>query len=288
MHSPSTSEEVSLRTDYRPADTHVCGLYSGPAERDKLMVGFIGEGLRTGNTCLCLVDEVEPEEVLAKLWGECGAGLSDQLDIDRASQVYLESGRFSSERMLDFLSSTADTAARGEFPVLRAAGEMSWVLPNHSRSADDFAYDYFAYESGVNRVVAQKSSVFMCMYDLQSFSAAMLVDVLKTHPKVILDGAVLDNPHYLSPDAYLATRRDTTGNRYPLARVPDQRRPGWHSLTDAERRVSVMVASGMTNKLIAEHLTVSPHTVDAHLKHTYTKLDIHSRVELTVLAIQHL
>jgi DNA-binding CsgD family transcriptional regulator len=27
--------------------------------------------------------------------------------------------------------------------------------------------------------------------------------------------------------------------------------------------------------------------VDAHLKHMYVKLDIHSRVELTVLALQH-
>ena len=44
----------------------------------------------------------------------------------------------------------------------------------------------------------------------------------------------------------------------------------------------------MTNRSIAESLAVSPHTVDAHLKHTYTKLDIHSRVQLTVLAMQHL
>jgi DNA-binding CsgD family transcriptional regulator len=27
--------------------------------------------------------------------------------------------------------------------------------------------------------------------------------------------------------------------------------------------------------------------VDAHLKHVYLKLDIHSRVDLTVLAMQH-
>ena len=49
-----------------------------------------------------------------------------------------------------------------------------------------------------------------------------------------------------------------------------------------------LVASGMTNRCIAETLTISPHTVDAHLKHMYTNLDIHSRVELTVLAMKHL
>jgi DNA-binding CsgD family transcriptional regulator len=32
---------------------------------------------------------------------------------------------------------------------------------------------------------------------------------------------------------------------------------------------------------------VSRHTVDAHLKHIYVKLDIHKRVELTVLALRH-
>ncbi|MBL0748108.1 response regulator transcription factor [Nocardioides baculatus] len=43
----------------------------------------------------------------------------------------------------------------------------------------------------------------------------------------------------------------------------------------------------MTNRSIAVELYLSRHTVDAHLKHVYLKLDIHSRVELTVLALQH-
>jgi hypothetical protein len=43
----------------------------------------------------------------------------------------------------------------------------------------------------------------------------------------------------------------------------------------------------MTNRTIAAELCLSRHTVDAHLKHVYLKLDIHSRVELTVLAVQH-
>ena len=60
----------------------------------------------------------------------------------------------------------------------------------------------------------------------------------------------------------------------------------WDSLTEAERRIARLVASGLTNKLIAEQLSLSPHTVDAHLKHIFTKLGIHSRVELTVMAVK--
>ena len=61
----------------------------------------------------------------------------------------------------------------------------------------------------------------------------------------------------------------------------------WLSLTGAEVRVAELVASGMTSRAMAKELTVSPHTVDAHLKHMYVKLGIHSRVELTLLALQY-
>jgi DNA-binding CsgD family transcriptional regulator len=43
----------------------------------------------------------------------------------------------------------------------------------------------------------------------------------------------------------------------------------------------------MTNRATAEELIVSPHTVDAHLKHIYQKLGIHSRAELAVLSFRH-
>ena len=45
-------------------------------------------------------------------------------------------------------------------------------------------------------------------------------------------------------------------------------------LTRSERAVAELVASGKTNKQIAEELFVSPRTVDAHLSHIYRKLEI--------------
>jgi DNA-binding CsgD family transcriptional regulator len=194
--------------------------------------------------------------------------------------------------MTSFLVTCLSEATEENFPLLRAAGEMSWVLPMPV-GADDF----FVYESAVNDVVADAPAIFMCLYDLQRFSAQMLVDVLHTHPQVLLDNTVIDNPHYLTPTEYLAKRPPSdrvlaAPKNYPLAPVPPPSpravtKDRWSSLTGAEIRVTELVASGMTNRSIAESLTLSPHTVDAHLKHVYTKLDIHSRVELTVLTMQH-
>jgi DNA-binding CsgD family transcriptional regulator len=60
-----------------------------------------------------------------------------------------------------------------------------------------------------------------------------------------------------------------------------ERSPGWTSLTDAELLIARLVSEGLTNRAIASELFLSQHTVDSHLKHTFTKLDIRSRVQLT-------
>ncbi|MFD9571239.1 AAA family ATPase [Streptomyces sp. NPDC059982] len=57
----------------------------------------------------------------------------------------------------------------------------------------------------------------------------------------------------------------------------------WPELTAAEIRVVRLVARGLTNRQVAEHLSLSPHTVGSHLRRAFTKLDITSRVELTRL-----
>jgi DNA-binding CsgD family transcriptional regulator len=62
-------------------------------------------------------------------------------------------------------------------------------------------------------------------------------------------------------------------------------RSGWGSLTDAEWGVAEKVATGSTNREVAAALCLSPHTVDAHLRHIYTKLGITSRVHLVYLLV---
>jgi len=48
-----------------------------------------------------------------------------------------------------------------------------------------------------------------------------------------------------------------------------------------------LVANGLTNREAADRLYVSPHTVNSHLRHVFTKLGINSRVELARLAHEY-
>lgn len=74
-----------------------------------------------------------------------------------------------------------------------------------------------------------------------------------------------------------------------VRRVQAVERPstGWEALTEAELSVVRAISAGMTNRGAAEHLFLSPHTINAHLRNVFAKLDINSRVELARLATLH-
>ena len=55
---------------------------------------------------------------------------------------------------------------------------------------------------------------------------------------------------------------------------------GIEALTATERRVAEMAATGLSNREVAQALFVSRRTVENHLSHVYTKLDISSREQL--------
>jgi DNA-binding CsgD family transcriptional regulator/tetratricopeptide (TPR) repeat protein len=61
---------------------------------------------------------------------------------------------------------------------------------------------------------------------------------------------------------------------------------GWDSLTGTERAVAGLVAQGLNNNQVAARMYISTHTVAHHLRQTFRKLGIASRVELTRIVIE--
>ncbi len=64
------------------------------------------------------------------------------------------------------------------------------------------------------------------------------------------------------------------------APAPDDSRLSWR-----ERQVVDLVAEGLPNKTIATRLGISARTVEGHLNHIFTKLDLSSRTELVRFAL---
>ena len=64
----------------------------------------------------------------------------------------------------------------------------------------------------------------------------------------------------------------------------DSDRVAGPSITDREAEVLNLVAQGLTNDQIARRLHLSKRTVEAHLTHIFTKLNVFSRTEAALLA----
>jgi DNA-binding NarL/FixJ family response regulator len=70
---------------------------------------------------------------------------------------------------------------------------------------------------------------------------------------------------------------------------PEHRRPdpkALRELTAREREILALVAAGMSNDEIAEHLVISPATSRTHVSRVMTKLGARDRAQLVVLAYE--
>lgn len=66
--------------------------------------------------------------------------------------------------------------------------------------------------------------------------------------------------------------------------APDQSGPGpLAGLTPQQQRIARCVAEGATNREVALRLSVSPRTVDHHLRNVFAALGVRSRTELARL-----
>jgi hypothetical protein len=184
---------------------HICGFYRMPVERDNILVPFLADGLAAGDKCTCVVDSCTPGDVLDRLAErlEVGPYLSGrQLEVLDADGTYLAEGGFLPERMLKFWEAKARQGPSGDSGgFARNIGDMSWAHRD-PRAVDDL----IGYESELNRIMSDFPQVNLCLYDLTRCSGELIMDVLRTHPKVLLGGMIIDNPYYLEPDEFLAGR----------------------------------------------------------------------------------
>lgn len=91
----------------------------------------------------------------------------------------------------------------------------------------------------------------------------------------------------IAPELGSILARVLQGQGSPEAQVDDD---GWNdelaALTPREREILCLLAAGQSNKTIGRNLGITEGTVKLHVKSILQKLNIHSRVEAAVIAVQ--
>jgi DNA-binding CsgD family transcriptional regulator len=166
----------------------------------------------------------------------------------------------------------AAAAADPDFPFLRAASAQADALVDrHALRADEAVALYEGCDDPLLR-------------------AGALEDAGRLRPPSGGDEAVVLLDAALEIYVQVGAQRDAARARGLLRQRGVRRgnataRPSaaWPELSESELAVVRLVATGSTNREVGEQLFLSPHTVNAHLRHVFGKLDIRSRVELAGL-----
>jgi hypothetical protein len=188
-------DDVSLQPG-----SHVCAFYRGAMDRDRLLTAYFGTGLTAGDKCICIVDSPDTASRLELLrHSTAGPSLPDgQFDVHLPESTYLAGGRFTSSEMLTFWTESLIKAEIEGYSFCRLAGEMTWAL------RDMPGVEHLAgYESELNRVTSGSAAIVLCLYDLDLFSGEVVVNIVKTHPQVLIQGILVENPYYVGPDEFL-------------------------------------------------------------------------------------
>lgn len=180
---------------------HICAFFNSREEQNNVLMPFFKEGYDRGEKLFHIVDGRLREEHLAACQA-CGidtarALQSGQLEVGTWEDAYLKDGYFDGERMIRILREVLEANHR-KFGMSRLMGNMEWALetlPGVTHIVE--------YETKLNYVLPQYEDPVICVYDLNKHSGSVVMDILRTHPMVIMGGVLQENPLYVPPDEFL-------------------------------------------------------------------------------------
>jgi hypothetical protein len=178
---------------FQPGD-HVCAFYNGSRNvLDDIVVDYVTKGLKAGDKVFCMVDE--PATVHSRVAPQL-VSRDGMLHVLTEDEAYMPDGRFAKDTFIRNMESQILDASANGYEGFWGVGDETFIV----RNGVDID-EWFAAESALNEVAPDYPRLFFCLYDLDLFDGNTVMYVLKTHPRVFVNGLVIQNPYYL-PNPY--------------------------------------------------------------------------------------
>jgi hypothetical protein len=222
MHAPTASRRLPPATvcgHPLHSSAHICAFFDSERQEYECLIPYFAEGLARGEQVVTIRDAKLCKAHIDRLRASDAipvdnAIASNRLRVVASEETYLQDGVFEVERMYKMIESTLVDAKEHGYTRVRTCGDMSWAL-REMPGTDEL----MQYESRVNELTREHDCTLMCTYDVNQFSGRAIMDVLATHPVVLLGDRIYENPYYEKPHAFLQTllRRGSS----PLARIAE-------------------------------------------------------------------
>lgn len=181
---------------------HICQIFSDDLERQESLLHFILSGLQTRERVSCFSNKTTDQAIgeFLALYGldyrkakDCGA-----FALSGTSDVYFKDHRFDPDQMISLLRDYYTESMDLGYPAVRVIGEMTPEV-QHLRGGERL----MEYESRITMLQREHPFTAVCQYDARSFDGAMIMDILKVHPLMVVRGSVVHNPFYIQPEEFL-------------------------------------------------------------------------------------
>jgi hypothetical protein len=186
---------------------HICAFFNSIDEEHRVLRSFIKDGFDRGDKAFHLVDPEQREEHLRRL-AEAGINVhraidTGQLEVRRWQDAYVRGDHFDQNAMLALIEEVLQSADTAGYPLTRLVAHMEWAL------LDKPGIDNLVeYETRLNYVLPKYDDPVICTYDLSKFPASLVMDIMRTHPVVIIGGILQENPFFVPPDQFLREIRE--------------------------------------------------------------------------------
>jgi hypothetical protein len=191
---------------------HACAFFHTRDEEFEVYLPFAKEGFLAGDKLVQLTHASHREDGMRRLkeFGiDIAAAKDKQIDPRPWEEVYLRGGRFDQYAMLETIQDVLRAGRKEGFGMTRLWANMEWALEDLPG-----VHDIVEYESRLNEILPKYNDVVVCTYDLSKHSATVVMDILRTHPQVIVGGIMQENPFYVSPAEFLKELRGRGGRMH--------------------------------------------------------------------------
>jgi len=186
---------------------HVCAFFKSDDEEYSVLLPFIKDGFDCGDKAVHIVNPGQREDHFQRLIAAgidpTGAEQSGQLELRNNTDTYLVDGRFDQDRMLEAFEKMASGNAKEGFPLSRIVCRMDWAVESGAN-----VEDVVEFESRVNDVWLRHKDAVICTYHLGKFGGETVIDIMRTHPMIIIGGILQHNPFFVPPEEFLRDVRE--------------------------------------------------------------------------------